>query len=873
MKKFYFSAFLLAKITIGAQTINFPDLNLKNLLLSSNQWNFIAKDLNGINTVIDTNNDGEIQVNEALNISSLNFNQTQVRNLSGIQQFSNLNNVVVQGNMYISTVDVSNLANLKQLMIINNAISSINTTGCNQLEKFNLTQNGGSITNLNFLQNPSLKQIHLINNHYLAGANFSGYPNLEEIEILHTSTLTNTFFPNLDLTANINLKKISLELPNLSTLALSQYNALSEVTIKRTKLPSLNLSNNPQLKYLYVGQNSLLNSLNITNNSLLENLLVLHSPLLTNLAIINKPILRDVSIGNNGISSINFTGTSNIVNLSIGSNALSTIDFSPITNLKILNFSENGITNLDVSQNSLLESLGVQGTNLQIINCKNGNPNTSFNISTRNLSPNVTYICTDSNKIPQITNMLATKGHSNVNVNTYCSFTPGGTHYSITGNTKYDSNNNGCDSSDPSKKFQKFSITNGTNIGSYIGGNSGNFTIATQSGSTTITPVLENPNYFTFSPTSLTANFPAQTSPLNQNFCLTANGTHNDLETVILPLNAARPGFVAKYKLIYKNKGTTTQNGTVQFNYDDNLMNLLNSSLATSSQSTGVLNWNFTNLQPFETREVIISFTLSTPTQNPPLQGGAILNYSSQINAATDETPLDNNFALNQTVVNSFDPNDKTCLQGISISTTQVGEFVHYLIRFENTGTANAENIVVTDAIDASKFDLATLQPLNASHPFVTNIKNPNLVEFIFENIQLPFDDATNDGYISFKIKTKSTLNVGDSFSNGAKIYFDYNHPIITNTYTTLVQNTLSTQENYSKSNDFTIYPNPVSDVLMIQSKKEITKAEIYDMNGRIIISTSVNNNKITVSELTKGNYILKIFTKESSFQQKFIKN
>src|SRR5690606_35290187 len=154
----------------------------------------------------------------------------------------------------------------------------------------------------------------------------------------------------------------------------------------------------------------------------------------------------------------------------------------------------------------------------------------------------------------------------------------------------------------------------------------------------------------------------------------------------------------------------------------------------------------------------------------------------------TDETPQDNTAALNQTVVNSFDPNDKTCLEGNVVTPDIIGQFVHYVIRFENTGTFAAENIVVKDIIDTAKFDVNTLVPLSGSHSFVTRITNINQLEFIFENINLPFDDTNNDGYVAFKIKTKPTLQVGDAFSNTASIYFDYNFPIVTNTATTTIQ-------------------------------------------------------------------------------------
>lgn len=147
----------LAHLSLSAQIINFPDPQFKAKLVSASQWNYFAQDLNGNTSVIDTNNDGEIQVSEALNISSITLNQTQIHDLTGIQNFANLKMLTVQGNIYIDEINVSNMTGLKTLSVINNAVDIINTQGCTQLENFNLTFNGGYVTNMNFLQNSSLK--------------------------------------------------------------------------------------------------------------------------------------------------------------------------------------------------------------------------------------------------------------------------------------------------------------------------------------------------------------------------------------------------------------------------------------------------------------------------------------------------------------------------------------------------------------------------------------------------------------------------------------------------------------------------------------------------------------------------------------------
>ena len=68
--------------------------------------------------------------------------------------------------------------------------------------------------------------------------------------------------------------------------------------------------------------------------------------------------------------------------------------------------------------------------------------------------------------------------------------------------------------------------------------------------------------------------------------------------------------------------------------------------------------------------------------------------------------------------------------EGNVVGQEAIGNYVHYIIRFENTGTFPAENIVVKDLIDQTKFDITTLTPISSSHPFVTRISANNKVEF-----------------------------------------------------------------------------------------------------------------------------------------------
>ncbi|PQA96948.1 hypothetical protein B0A69_02490 [Chryseobacterium shigense] len=861
MKKICFIIFMMVLSMFQAQIVNIPDAYLKSKLFAYGA----TSNSGGTFITLDANGDGQIQVSEAAMVYKININNLTdaVTSLSGLNEFPNLKELeLTNPNLLTYSLVFSNYPALQKIKFMGGEVANVTIENCNALSLAHLGAHGNVIS----IQNTSVQEIKLEN---VNAISISSAPNLKKFS-LFASTLSSLNLSNLP-----SLEEVSItENPSLTSINFAGDTALKKLELFRNQLSGLSVPNPSLVNYLTISTNHF-QTFDATPYIGLTYLDV-HENQLTSLNLSSNPLLSQLLVSENSLSTLTFNNNINLQYIYAGNNQLQNLDFTQIPFLRGIQIQNNLFTNIDFSQNAALISFDCSNNlNLKTLMMKNGKE--SFNgpgsaCAFAN-TPQLKYICIDPAEIYVVNSLLTQYNQTNVVVNSYCTFTPGGNSYLFQGTIKYDSNGNGCDNNDPLKPFQKF------NILSYVSGYSialsdasGSHHLYLPAGTNIITPLLENPNYFTVSPTSVTATFPTQPTPFTQNFCLAANGTHHDLETVIMPVTIARPGFDAQYKIIYKNKGTSVQSGSLGFNYNSTVMNYLTSTLAPNSQSPGILNWNFSNLLPFETREITVTVHLNTPTQTPPLNGGTILHYGAQINGAADDTPLDNIFTFNQTVVNSFDPNDKTCLEGTTISQTKVGDYVHYLIRFENTGTANAQNIVVKDVIDTSKFDLSTLVPLNGSHPFITKVNNPT-VEFIFENIQLPFDDANNDGYISFKIKTKSTLVIGDTFSNTAQIYFDYNAPIVTNTYTTSVQNVLATSEVDIRKNEVNIHPNPVEDILYIQSKDEVIKAEIYDVNGRIINSKAVSGNSVNVSELVKGTYLIKLFTKNKAVSQKLIKN
>lgn len=752
--------------------VNIPDANFKAAIIA---------------TGIDTNNDGNVQQYEALQLVDFYyFNQNaRISSMEGIQYFYNLESLNCPDNLF-SSVDVSSLTNLKYLTL-------------------NLNEN-------------------------LVNLNINGLSNIEELFLNQTSLL------NINVTLLQNLKKLHLTGGSITSLDLSNSNLLTQLECSGNSLTSLNLSNLINLELLWCQHNNL-TSLILPNNA-----------------------------------SLGF--------LICNDNQLTSLDLSVLNNVQILHCFNNNLTHLDVSKFNPLSQFRANDNQLETIFLKNGYsysiPNEVANLThSYNLSnnPNLNFICVDENRISEWVSYFGINNMPNVNVSSYCTFTPGGNYNTISGSTIFDNETNGCDTNDETFEFLRINMTDGTNSGSTFTNFEGDYSFFMDEGNFTLIPQLENPTYFNVSPA--TANF-SFTDNLNntasQNFCITPNGIHNDVEVVLAQVTPARPGFDAEYSLVYKNKGNQTEDAYIVINFDDTILDFVSTSLSPTNSIPGTIHWLVPSLLPFENGVITIVFHVNAPTDTPSVNIGDILHFYTTIDiVSVDEHPADNGFNFNQTVVGSYDPNDIYCLEGDVVDPTLIGQYLHYNVRFENTGTAAAENIVVATIINPAEYDLNSLQVLNASHNVYTRI-NGNFVEFIFENIQLAGSPSGGHGNILFKMKSLNSLQTNDDVTSNANIFFDYNFPIETNDANTIFQ-TLSNQD-FTKDNSVKIYPNPANEMVTISAKNIINSITIYDAQGRIVQFVKANEleKTISISNLSNGIYILDIVSEKGRMVEKLVK-
>ena len=687
---------------------------------------------------------------------------------------------------------------------------------------------------------------------------------------LNSLNCENNLLSTLNVNGLNNLNGLSCYNNNLTNLSINGLTYLQTVFCSGNQLISLDIIGCPNLVSLSCESNQL-SSLNVSGLIGLRTLFCYNNQL-TSLNLGGLSNLKDVICRNNLLQFLNLQGSNNLQTIFTRENQITNLDLSGLTNLLNIDCSYNLIQSLDLADSNNLTKLICNDNQLSTLFIKNNNQ--IWNDLSFFNNPNLDYICANEDDLVIVQDKVNSYGYTNCNVNSYCSFAPGGTYYNILGVSTIDFNNDGCDSTDLKYSNLRYNISDGTNSGIFIANNSGNYNIPVQTGTHLMSPQLENPSYFNVSPANVSVTFPATASPFTQDFCITPNGVHHDLEVVIIPPGNALPGFDAKYKIKYKNKGNQSENVTINFDFDDSISNYISASVMPTLQSTGNLSWSIGTLLPFAYGEIIVTLNLNSPMETPPLNAGTIIQYTVLCNGLNvDETIDDNKSRIYQTLVNSYDPNDKNCLEGNTINPAMIGEYVHYMIRFENTGTFAAQNVVVKDMIDTTKFEISTLQITEASHSCVTKISDTNKVEFIFENINLPFDNATNDGYVVFKIKTKSNLVVGNTISNSANIYFDYNFPIVTNTATSSFQTPLQ-NDTFVFENYFSIYPNPANDVLNITSKltSEIYSLSIYNVLGQLVQTTTRPTKTVDVSGLKTGNYILKVNSENGISSSKFTK-
>lgn len=369
-------------------------------------------------------------------------------------------------------------------------------------------------------------------------------------------------------------------------------------------------------------------------------------------------------------------------------------------------------------------------------------------------------------------------------------------------------------------------------------------------------------------PTVLTCN-PASQSTKNLDFGFQPIPNIHEVE-VYCPNWNAKPGQPEPMPISFHNNGTAVESDTITFEMDS-LYSFISATPAPLSVNGKIVTWYYSNLQPGQSGSIMLYLLPDTSA----VMGNYLDSKLSIGPVANDTVPGNNLLNLHQLISNSWDPNDKLAEPSGMI---KAGDKINFTIRFQNTGTASADNVTIIDTLDTN-LDLTSFKLLGATHSVNFTMEGNGMARFTFYNIQLPdsgTDLAGSNGAVWFSVNAKANLQPLTVINNTAGIYFDFNPAVITNTTADTIANILSFGDVTIKNNYALVLPNPASNLISFSSTNGsvIKVVSIYNTVGQICLNEKFTSsgNTLNISKLAQGTYVAKLTTDKGIFQVKFIK-
>ena len=305
----------------------------------------------------DTDSDGEISYEEALNVKVINVKTDNITSLVGIEHMPNLSYLRCHGSFkwnssimaydiegVLKSLDISQNYKLTQIDVVGNPLTSLDISNNTKLQHLYCYIN--NLSTLDVSNNPELTYLSCHSN------------NISSLDVSNNTKLkwlicnNNYNISSLDVSNNPELTELLCHDNNLSILDVSNIHKLTYLMCDSNNLSALDISNNPELTYLSCGSNNL-SSINVSNN--------------TNLYYIN--------IRNNNISSLNVNNNKELERIDCFSNKLSSLDVSNNPKLQKLYCFNNNISSLDISNNTALTLLHATGNPLATLFIYNGQNN------------------------------------------------------------------------------------------------------------------------------------------------------------------------------------------------------------------------------------------------------------------------------------------------------------------------------------------------------------------------------------------------------------------------------------------------------------------------------------------------------------------
>lgn len=349
-----FTATCTVSVKEPVSFINVPDPVFKSLLLA---------------TGIDSNQDGELTEEEALELTSFAASSKEILSLEGIKYFKNLKELKLLDIKIESASLVSNQLLEKLHITATKTIKSLELPTESVLKELWINDSP-NIESIDLSKQTELIDLSLLN---CTGTKSLDLKSCKKLEILKAGKSGIT---ELDLSENANINTLWISgISQTGTLDLTALTNLQSLSASNIGLKSLDLSKNVELVEAWLSNNQL-EAINLGNNKKLKELYIQGNKL-KSLVLDDHPAFERLSVKEDELEAFRSEGLPNLKSIDCTGNQLKELDLSSNTELEKVYCKENQ-----------LEYLNIQNEKEQtLIRCK-GNP--------------LLRICCDASELNQI---------------------------------------------------------------------------------------------------------------------------------------------------------------------------------------------------------------------------------------------------------------------------------------------------------------------------------------------------------------------------------------------------------------------------------------------------------------------------------------
>ncbi len=329
-----------------------------------------------------------------------------------------------------------------------------------------------------------------------------------------------------------------------------------------------------------------------------------------------------------------------------------------------------------------------------------------------------------------------------------------------------------------------------------------------------------------------------------------------------------RAGRELTANLIYQNLGTIPMSGSVGLRLDPEFAFINSSPPPSELVGADSIVWHFEELPISGKNQILVEGKLSST-----MTDGALITMAASIHPShTDIAMADNHFLIQDSIVSTFIPNQKSVFpaEGMTVEEMLEGKELEYTIRFQNPFDHVVNSVQISDALP-TVLDFKSIRIVGSSHEISKwELLPSGILRVFFDNMNLApnsMEDQRSQGFLSFAIRIRKDNNLDFNFSNNANIIFDKTRTVTTNTVSTkMLEDVISTTEEFIAESHpkLIITPNPASDNCIISTNNTLEgpgTVRIFDLNAQVLYKQKIQDLGYDIllqtDQLSSGFYLI----------------